>query len=133
MEPRGRAQGGPPAGNAAATAGGARTRNRPADNPGRWACPGRGERPRPRKGGKRARGPAELAYSRDRARQMARGTWQPWADPAQVRDHIARLLQTGTFQAVGRAARVGEMTVWEIAHGARPAIKQETAAALLAV
>lgn len=74
-----------------------------------------------------------VAYHRDRARQIAHGTWQPWADPAGVRDHVTRLLQTSTFQAVGRAAHVGEMTVWEIAHGARPAIKQHTAAALLAV
>jgi hypothetical protein len=74
-----------------------------------------------------------LAYHRERARQIAHGTWQPWADPVQVRDHIARLLETSTFQAVGRAAQVGEMTVWEIAHGARPAIKAETAAALMAI
>jgi hypothetical protein len=74
-----------------------------------------------------------LADNRDRARQTAAGTWQPWADPAPVRDHVTGLLQASTFQAVGRAAQVGEMTVWEIAHGARPAIKHQTAAALLAI
>jgi hypothetical protein len=74
-----------------------------------------------------------LAYNRKRARQIAHGTWQPWADPAPVRDHIHRLLQTATFQAVGEAAQVGPMTVWEIAHGTRPVIKTETAQALLAI
>lgn len=73
------------------------------------------------------------AYQRNRARQIAAGTRQPWANPAPVRDHVARLLQAGTFQAVGQAARVGPMTVWEIAHDTRPAIKQQTARALLAV
>ncbi len=75
----------------------------------------------------------QLAYKRNRARQIAHGTWQPWANPAHVRDHVAKLLQTSTFQAVGEAAHVGQMTVWEIAHGARPVIKAETAQALLAV
>jgi hypothetical protein len=74
-----------------------------------------------------------LAYKQNRARQIAHGTWQPWADPAHVRDHVHRLLQTATFQAVAGAARVGEKTVWEIAHGTRPVIKTETAHALLAV
>jgi hypothetical protein len=60
-------------------------------------------------------------------------TWQRWTDPAPVRDHVQRLLQTGTFQAVAEAAQVGQMTVWEIAHGTRPVLRTETAQALLAV
>ena len=75
----------------------------------------------------------QLAYDRNRARQIARGTWHPWADPAQARDHVTKLLETGTFRAIGKAAHVGQMTVWEIANGARPVIKAETAEALLAV
>ncbi len=75
----------------------------------------------------------QLACKQNRARQIAPGTWPPWADPAHVRDHVHRLLQTATFQAVGDAARVGEKTVWEIAHGTRPVIKAGTAQALLAV
>ena len=75
----------------------------------------------------------QLAYNQNRARQIAHGTWRPWADPAQVRAHIQRLLENGTFQAIGKAANVGQMTVWEIAHGARPVIKADTARALLAV
>jgi hypothetical protein len=74
-----------------------------------------------------------VASHRDRAPQSTHGTGQPWANPDQVRDHVTRLLQASTFQAVGRAAGVGQMTVWEIAHAARPAIKADTAAALLAV
>jgi hypothetical protein len=75
----------------------------------------------------------QLAYNRNRARQIAQGTWQPWANPAHIRDHVHTLLETGTFQAIGEAANVGRMTVWEIANGARPAIKADTAKALLAV
>jgi hypothetical protein len=61
------------------------------------------------------------------------GSRRPWADPAPVRDHVHRLLQAATFQAVGDAAGVGQMTVWEIAHGTRPAITTRTAQALLAM
>ena len=75
----------------------------------------------------------QLAYNRDRARQIAQGTWQPWADPAQVHDHVQKLLEIGTFQAIGKAANVGQVTVWEIANAARPVVKAEIAAALLAV
>jgi len=74
-----------------------------------------------------------LAYHRNRARQIAHGTWQPWADPAHLRGHVHRLLQTATFQAVAGAAQVGEKTVWEIAYGTRPVIKTDTAHALLAI
>ncbi len=74
-----------------------------------------------------------LAYNRNRARQIAHGTRQPWADPVPVRDHVHTLLQTATFQAVADAASVGQMTVWEIAHATRPVIKAGTARALLAV
>jgi hypothetical protein len=77
--------------------------------------------------------PPQLAYNRNRARQIAQGSWQPWANPAQVRDHVHQLLETGTFQAIGDAANVGRMTVWEIASGVRPVIKAATAEALLAV
>jgi hypothetical protein len=72
-------------------------------------------------------------YHRHRARQIAAGAWQPWADPAPVRDHVQDLLRAATFQAVGDAAGVAPMTVWEIARGTRPVIKTGTAQALLAV
>ena len=75
----------------------------------------------------------QLAYDRNRARQIAHGTWHPWADPAQVREHVSKLLEASTFQDVGKAAHVGQMTVWEIARGARPVIKADTAQALLAI
>ena len=73
------------------------------------------------------------AHNRNGARQVANSTRQPWADPAPVRGHVRTLLQTATFQAVADAASVGQMTVWEIAHGTRPVIKADTARALLAV
>lgn len=76
---------------------------------------------------------AQPAYYRNRARQIAHGTWQPWADPARVRDHVHKLLATGTYQDIAQAAHVGQMTVWEIAHAARPVIKTDTATALLAI
>ena len=77
--------------------------------------------------------PSEHADHRGQARPVPDGAGQPWADPAPVRDHVHRLLQTATLQAVGDAAGVGPMTVWEIAHGTRPAITTRTARALLAV
>jgi hypothetical protein len=73
------------------------------------------------------------AGNRGQARQIAQGTRQPWTDPAPVRDHVRTLLQTATFQAVADAASVGQMTVWEIARGTRPAMKTGTAHALLAL
>ena len=77
--------------------------------------------------------PLEHADHRGQARPMPGAAGQPWADPAPVRDHVHRLLQAATFQAVGDAVGVGPMTVWEIAHGTRPAITTRTARALLAV
>jgi hypothetical protein len=74
----------------------------------------------------------EHADARCQARPVP-GSGRPWADLAPVRDHVHRLLQAATFQAVGDAACVGQMTVWEIAHGTRPAITTRTARALLAV
>jgi hypothetical protein len=71
--------------------------------------------------------------SRDPAPQTAPGTRRLWADPAHAREHVHRLLETGTYQAIAEAAGVGQMTVWEIANGVRPVIKAETADALLAV
>src|SRR5690348_4998679 len=130
MEPHRRAPRGPPAGNTPATARrGARTPTRPTDHRWHRAGPGRGENSGPRTGGNRLMAHPPLADHRDRAGQAAHGTGRPWADPDPVRDHVTRLLETGTFRAVGQAAQVGEMTVWEIAHRARPAIKQDTAAA----
>jgi hypothetical protein len=75
----------------------------------------------------------QLAYNRNRARQIAQDTWHPWANAAQVRDHVTKLLETSTYQAIAKAANVGQMTVWEIANGARPVITAETGKALLAV
>ncbi len=49
----------------------------------------------------------QLACKQNRARQIAPGTWPPWADPAHVRDHVHRLLQTATFQAVGTPPGLG--------------------------
>ncbi len=69
----------------------------------------------------------------NRAGEIGRGTWRPWADPGKVRDHVRKLLETSTFQAIAEAAGVGQMTVWEIANAARPVIKTETATALLKV
>lgn len=77
--------------------------------------------------------PANHADHGRRARPVPGSAGRSWADPALVRDHVHRLLQAATFQAVGDAAGVGPMTVWEIAHGTRPAITTRTARALLAV
>ena len=67
------------------------------------------------------------------AHRTAHSIWRPWADPAHAREHVRKLLKTGTYQAIAEAANVGQMTVWEIANGARPVIKAQTAQALLEV
>ena len=78
--------------------------------------------------------PPPLARTQNPARQPTQASRsQPRTDPAPVRAHVTRLLQGGTFQALADAAHVGQMTVWEVARAARPAIRQQTAAALLAV
>lgn len=77
--------------------------------------------------------PQGHADHRYRARPVPDGAGRPWPDPAPVRDHVRRLLLAATFQAVGDAAGVGPMTVWEIAHSRRPVITTGTAQALLAV
>src|SRR5215472_13082672 len=128
MEPRDRPQPRPPAANIPAT----RTEPaRPAPTVHGPALPD--ERTRARKGGRRLMAHPHPANHRSQARQIAHGTRQPWTDPAPVRDHVRTLLQTATFQAVADAASVGQMTVWEIAHGTRPVITTGTAHALLAI
>ena len=51
-------------------------------------------------------------YCRGRARQIAYGRWQPWADAAPVREHL-RVLRAGgaSYQTIARAAGVSPMTV----------------------
>src|SRR5690348_10584363 len=128
MEPRDRPQRRPQAGKTPAT------RTEPARPAPAKHCPALpDERTRARKGGMRLMAHPHPAYNRNGARQVANSTQQPWADPAPVRGHVHTLLQTATFQAVAAAANVGQMTVWEIAHGTRPVIKADTARALLAV
>jgi hypothetical protein len=73
------------------------------------------------------------ADTRNKARQGMPGVSQAGADFAQVHEHVQRLLHNATFHAVGQAARVGPMTVWEIAHSTRPSITTGTAEALLAI
>lgn len=58
------------------------------------------------------------AYSRWRARQIAYGRWQPWADAAPVRDHVRELRRHGaSYQAIARAAGVSPMTVHHLLNG----------------
>lgn len=51
-------------------------------------------------------------YCRGRARQIAYGRWQPWANAAPVREHL-RVLRAGgaSYQTIARAAGVSPMTV----------------------
>ena len=51
-------------------------------------------------------------YVRSRARQIAYGRWQPWAETADpVREHVRRLRRAGaSYRVVARAAGVSPMT-----------------------
>jgi AcrR family transcriptional regulator len=57
-------------------------------------------------------------YVRWRARQIAYGRWEPWADAAAVRIHVRRLRATGvSYEAIAAAAGVSPMTIHRALHG----------------
>lgn len=57
-------------------------------------------------------------YARWRARQIAYGRWEPWAQAAPVRAHVQALQQGGaSIRAIGRAAGVSPMTVHRLLRG----------------
>jgi AcrR family transcriptional regulator len=59
-------------------------------------------------------------YVRRRARQIAYGTWEPWADAAVVRRHVRRLRAAGvSYEAIASAAGVSPMTVHRVEGGRR--------------
>jgi hypothetical protein len=61
-------------------------------------------------------------YARSRARQIAYGRWQPWAQTADpVRQHVRRLRRAGaSYRAVARAAGVSPMTVCRLCRDGPP-------------
>jgi hypothetical protein len=61
-------------------------------------------------------------YVRSRARQIAYGRWQPWAETADpVRQHVRRLRRAGaSYRAVARAAGVSPMTVCRLCRDEPP-------------
>lgn len=66
----------------------------------------------------RSRLATHQAYSRWRARQIAYGRWQPWADAAPVRDHVRALRRHGvSYAAIAQAAGVSPMTVHHLLNG----------------
>lgn len=61
---------------------------------------------------------AHSSYARWRARQIAYGRWQPWADAAPVRDHVSALRRHGaSYRAIAEAAGVSPMTVHHLLNG----------------
>jgi len=57
-------------------------------------------------------------YTRRRARQIAYGRWQPWADAVIVRSHVRHLRATGaSYEAIAAVAGVSPMTVHRVLHG----------------
>jgi len=57
-------------------------------------------------------------YARWRARQIAYGRWEPWADAGPVREHVRVLRAAGTsHEAIAQAAGVAAMTVYRLLHG----------------
>jgi len=60
-------------------------------------------------------------YAHRRARQIAYGRWDPWADPAPVIAHVRELRHTGaSYQAIARAAGVSTMTVHRLHNDGQP-------------
>jgi hypothetical protein len=80
-------------------------------------------------------------YARSRARRIAYGHWEPWADAGPVREHVLALRRSGaSYQAIGEAAGVSPMTVHYLLNGCRSGrrpvptrISSEMARRLLAV
>ncbi len=65
---------------------------------------------------------AHRDYVRRRARQIAYGRWEPWADAGPAREHVRVLRASGTsYQAIGEAAGVGAMTVHHLLNGCQAA------------
>ena len=61
---------------------------------------------------------AHREYARWRARQMAYGRWEPWADAGPVREHVRVLRQAGaSHEAIAQVAGVAAMTVHRLLHG----------------
>ena len=61
---------------------------------------------------------ARRDYARWRARQIAYGRWQPWADAGPVRDHVRLLRQAGSsYHAIAEAAGVSVMMVCRLQRG----------------
>jgi hypothetical protein len=57
-------------------------------------------------------------YARRRARQLAYGTWEPWADAAPVRNHVRGLRAAGaSYEIIAAAAGVSPMTVHRLDRG----------------
>ena len=57
-------------------------------------------------------------YARRRARQIAYGTWEPWADAAPVRSHVRHLRTAGaSYETIASAAGVSPMTVHRLDRG----------------
>ena len=82
----------------------------------RGRLPGRGGRPY--RAGAPVRVRSHQEYVRWRARQIAYGKWEPWADVAAVRDHVRRLRAAGvSYEAIASAAGVSAMTVHRLVHG----------------
>ena len=68
----------------------------------------------------RARSARHRDYTRRRARQIAYGRWQPWADAEPVRQHVLRLRRGGaSYRDIARAAGVSPMTVHNLVNGCR--------------
>ena len=64
--------------------------------------------------------PPRREYVRRRARQIAYGRWQPWADAVIVRNHVRRLRVTGaSYESIAGVAGVSPMTVHRVLHGKR--------------
>jgi hypothetical protein len=80
-------------------------------------------------------------YARWRARQIAYGRWQPWADAGPVREHVRLLRESGaSYRAIADAAGVSVMMVHRLQCGepacgrpAPPRVRALHARRLLAV
>jgi hypothetical protein len=71
-------------------------------------------------------------YRQQRARAMAYGTWQPWADPAPVREHVRQLRECGaSYDTIGHAAGVAPMSVHALMNGRVGRVRAVSAEALL--
>lgn len=73
-------------------------------------------------------------YNKRRTMLMERGEWQPWADAAPVRQHVARLRESGlSLESIAEMAGVAHCNIHALLNAGRPRVRKAFADKLMNV